>query len=76
MARLLITDTTLTAIADAIREKLNTDADYAPGEMPAAIAGISAITPPSGGNAFSRGAVIVDSAFFTAPHISAMEVTS
>ena len=41
MAVVLINETTLTAIADAIRDKLSTDDTYQPGEMPDAIESIS-----------------------------------
>jgi hypothetical protein len=47
MANVIINDTHLTNIADAIREKTGTSDTYKPGEMAAAI---SAITTGGGGD--------------------------
>jgi len=67
MANVLVSDSSLSAIADAIREKLDVQTTYKPGQMAAAIAGIE-----TGGAAKQRMArnALVRSYSYDAQHPS------
>lgn len=71
MAKAIITESHLTDIADAIRDKLGVQTEYTPGEMAAAIESITGGGGGESGDITVRALTVTENGTYTAPSGSA-----